>query len=67
MDEHLIDLDAEKAVLGSILIDDSVLTKFADLLKPEDFSQERHGIIYKAALHLFNHEGGGPSNPSRYT
>lgn len=49
---ELFDLDAEQSLLGAILIDETQLNKFAGELKPEDFTDRRHAIIYKAALHL---------------
>lgn len=45
---------AEKAVLGSVLIDQRSLVKVADFLKSEDFYFEKHGIIYQNFLELFN-------------
>lgn len=48
-------LDAEEAVLGSILIDPDAIVKLADVLDPdgEDFYQQRHSMIYQAAVSLF--------------
>lgn len=45
---------AEKAVLGSILIDNKALVKIADFLKEEDFYYDKHSLIYKSCLELFN-------------
>lgn len=45
---------AEKAVLGSVLIDNRSLVKVADFLKPEDFYDERHALVFNACLGLFN-------------
>lgn len=45
--------EAEKATLGSILIDKEALIKVADFLKPEDFYYEQHGIVYDAMLDLY--------------
>ena len=46
-------LDAEKSVLGSILIDKNAIIKVADLLRPDDFYYEKNSIIYSAILALF--------------
>ncbi|MFO7172651.1 MAG: replicative DNA helicase [Bacillota bacterium] len=48
-------LEAERSVLGAILIDDrEVLTRVASFLKPEDFYSDRHQIIYQAMLDLWS-------------
>ncbi|MFT7486945.1 MAG: replicative DNA helicase [Candidatus Paceibacteria bacterium] len=44
--------EAEKAVLGSLLIDPGRITDVVDLLRPEDFYSRRHGLIYEALQHL---------------
>lgn len=46
------DLDAEEAVLGSILIDDEAIFKVASTLRLEDFYREQNGWIYAACLAL---------------
>jgi replicative DNA helicase len=45
-------MEAEQAVLGSILIDAEVIAKVAPLLKPADFFREQHAWIYAAMLDL---------------
>lgn len=45
--------EAERAALGSILLDKEALIKIADFLKPEDFYFEQHALIYQAMLDLF--------------
>ena len=45
-------LEAERAVLGSLLIDPDALIKVANFLRAEDFYRERHGWIYEAMLAL---------------
>lgn len=47
-------IDAEKSLLGSILIDRESINKVADFLKPGDFYVRGHQIIYDAALLLFD-------------
>ncbi|GCE49277.1 replicative DNA helicase [Thermosporothrix hazakensis] len=45
-------LDAERGVLGSILIDPDVLPEVVTLLKPDDFYRDAHRLIYAAILRL---------------
>jgi hypothetical protein len=52
------DIGAEKAVLGSILIDRDALGEVADFLRPDDFCQPEHVHIYGAMLDLLSR--GGP-------
>src|SRR3989344_3122819 len=47
-------LEVEKTLLGSLLIDKESINKVADLLKPEDFYQRGHQIIYQAIMSLFD-------------
>jgi len=49
------DIDAERCVLGGILIEDGVLVKVIELLSPGDFYLEKHAVIYEAMLELFEH------------
>jgi replicative DNA helicase len=49
-------VDAERLVLGSILLDDSAFIDVAGLLKLEDFCLEKHRRIYRRMLEL--HERG---------
>lgn len=51
-------LDAEKAVLGAILLTPEVLQEIAPLLQPEDFYLPAHRLIFKAFLDLS--EGNAP-------
>lgn len=46
-------IDAEKSILGAILISEDVLGDTAEKLKPSDFYDERHGLIFAAALRLY--------------
>src|SRR3989338_177273 len=46
-------IDAEKSVLGSIIIDKDSLHKVVDFLNPEDFYHPSHQIIYATAVNLF--------------
>src|SRR5579859_1592462 len=45
-------VEAEQAVLGSILIDPEALVEVADLLRAEDFYRDAHRTIYETILSL---------------
>ena len=45
-------LEAERAVLGSLLIDPDAIIKVANFLRAEDFFRERHAWLYEAMLSL---------------
>jgi replicative DNA helicase len=45
-------LEAERAVLGSLLIDPDAITKIASFLRPKDFYRERHSLLYEAMYAL---------------
>ena len=47
-------IEAEKCVLGSILIESQSILKIVEKLRPDDFYLETHRIIYKAMVGLFN-------------
>jgi len=46
-------IEAEKALLGCILLDKEVIFRIADILRPEDFYRGIHQEIYKVFLELF--------------
>ena len=46
--------DAEASLLGAILIDADAIVKIADVVRPEDFYEERHRRIYEAILNLYD-------------
>ena len=48
------DIDAERAVLGSILVNRDAMTAVAPLLQPGHFYLERHAQIYAAMLACYN-------------
>ena len=60
MDEELLSrqlpqsLEAEQAVLGSILIDSRCITDVVGLLKPEDFHLQQNREIYETIYTMFN-------------
>ena len=47
-------LEAEQAVLGSILIDSRCLTEIIGVLKPEDFYQEQNRELFETIYTMFN-------------
>ena len=46
-------IEAEKSLLGSLMINRDAIVKIADFLQPRDFYKHNHQIIYQAALELF--------------
>jgi replicative DNA helicase len=44
--------EAERSVLGAILLDNHMLDMALDLLKPEDFFQNNHGRIFQEMIQL---------------
>jgi len=53
-------VEAEAAVLGSVLIDPQALTAAAEILRPDDFYRDAHRIIFQAAMDLYAH--GDPAD-----
>jgi replicative DNA helicase len=48
------DFDAETSVLAGLLIGpESAVERVLDILSPDDFYRENHGLMYRAALGLF--------------
>ena len=47
------DLDAEEAVVGSVLIDGDCFPRIAPLIQPGDFYRERNQICFAACVALF--------------
>src|ERR1043166_8975125 len=46
-------IQAEEAVLGSILKNPSSVVRVSDFLRPEDFYQQRNKHVFRAMLALF--------------
>ena len=46
-------LDAERALLGSLMLDKDAIIKVSDTLTPEQFYDGKHGVIYHAIVQLF--------------
>jgi len=47
-------IEAEKCILGSILLESKSILEIIEKLEPEDFYLEAHRIIYKTMVNLFN-------------
>jgi len=46
-------LDAEMSLLGAVLIDEDTLADISEHVKPKDFYDKRHGLIYDAMMRLY--------------
>lgn len=52
-------IEAERAVLGALLIDSEAISEVASFLKPEDFYRDRHRAIYAARFDLYERREPG--------
>src|SRR5215210_2165438 len=48
------DLDAERAVVGALLVSETAVAAVAEQLTPEEFYSETHRIIYAAMMRLYS-------------
>ena len=48
------DIQAEKSLLGAIMIQDSVLPEVLTIIRPKDFYDKRHQMIFDAMTHLYD-------------
>ena len=48
------DVQAEKSLLGAIMIQDGVMPEILTILKPRDFYEKRHEIIFEAMMGLYD-------------
>jgi replicative DNA helicase len=48
--------DLEASLLGAVLIDPDAIVKIADIVRPIDFYDERHRLIYEACLRLYEQQ-----------
>ncbi len=48
------DVVAEKSLLGAIMISDKVLPELISIVRPNDFYEEKHQIIYSSMLDLYD-------------
>jgi len=53
-------LEAERSLLGALLIDKNAVVRVADFLKPEHFYRDSHGTVYNAIVSLY--EKGEPAD-----
>lgn len=49
------DIVAEKSLLGAIMISDDVMPDILTILRPSDFYEKRHQIIFEAMSELYDH------------
>ncbi len=47
------DIEAEKSLLGAILISEESLPDVTEIVKPDDFYDESHRLIYAAMWNLY--------------
>ena len=47
------DIEAEKSLLGSLMLDKEAITKVADILHSEDFYKKNHQYVYQVVEDLF--------------
>ena len=48
------DIVAEKSLLGAIMIDENILPEIITVVKPADFYDENHQIIFEAMSNLYD-------------
>lgn len=48
------DLEAEKSLLGALMLDNGDLPDVLDVLKPDDFYEPRHQDIFRAMVNLYD-------------
>ncbi|KKR88758.1 MAG: Replicative DNA helicase [Candidatus Wolfebacteria bacterium GW2011_GWA2_42_10] len=48
------EIEAERSVLGALMLDKNAIIKVADLIMAEDFYRPNHAKIYECILELFN-------------
>ncbi|MBV9121278.1 MAG: replicative DNA helicase, partial [Chloroflexi bacterium] len=49
-------VDAEQAVIGSLLLDRDALVKISGFLHPDDFFRDSHRLVYEAMLELYRRD-----------
>jgi replicative DNA helicase len=48
------DIEAEEAVVASLLVDNEAIVRVSAILRPDDFFREKNGWVYDACLTLWN-------------
>lgn len=46
--------EAERSILGAVMIDKEAITKIADILQPGSFYKNAHNVIYEAVMDLYS-------------
>jgi replicative DNA helicase len=46
-------LDAEKSLIGAVLIDEEVLADVSEQVTPDDFYEKRHSLIFGGMMRLY--------------
>ena len=49
-------IEAEKSVLGSLMLDSKSIDVIIDILRPDDFYQTKHKIIFEAMVDLYQNK-----------
>ena len=49
------DLEAERSLLGAILLDDAAFPEILEKLKSIDFYERKHGSIFRGMMSLYEH------------
>ena len=49
-------LEAEQAVLGCVIIDNSIIVRLSDEIAQSDFYDRRHQILYQAMINLYRND-----------
>lgn len=49
-------VEAEQALLGSLMLDKDAIIKIENMLIPDDFYKNKHGYVFKAMLDLYLHQ-----------
>ena len=52
------DIEAEKSLLGCLMVDPQAIVKVVDFLLPRDFYQQKHKSIYAVMMELFEKRSG---------
>ena len=50
------DIDAERSVLGALMLDKNAIIQVADLITAEDFYKPSHGQIFETIIELFGNK-----------
>ena len=48
------DIVAEKSLLGAVMLQDNVMAEILTIIRPRDFYEKRHEIIFDAMMHLYD-------------